>query len=575
MPLLELVKDAQTTSHEHAAKALWHLGQNEENQSAIPKAGGIQPLVALLTIGTEKTQQYAAAALETLSYKHIENQDALLAADAIDPLVNLLGSETKETQEHAKGALLQLASERAGMIPVVKNLVRVLDDRNPTAQMKAAEALAVLTKRSLENRKAISAAKAVVPLSQLLGDGMKVQDNTPQERAATVLADLARLGENKLLLVDSAAALVAMLSSDSPIAKTSAAGALCQIASVARNKEKLVEVGIIPPLVSILQGDLQEAQKLAVGALWHLSMVDFNKGKMVEAGVIPALVTVLDSEADEAREHAVAVISTLTRSHGANKKTVAQAGGIKPLIQLLTDPSIKTQKHAACALWSLSDGKDGIYDKQMVEEGLVPPLIGMLLQNEPTTVGFAAACLSCCCADPTARKGIVEAGGVSPLLGLLHQPNTWLSDQAKTMLKLLNIPFTEPDRVSPRSIISPRTQRSGYSPPLSATKTLPIRTEGFIDLERENPKVGELKTGDVVYVIERREELPNTWRALVSSEPNGEPKGWVTSGKEGVDFLVTESQRDASKKGSIVRGMKYKFFPHQVASATVDCVHFS
>ena len=74
----------------------------------------------------------------------------------------------------------------------MKKLVAVLDVRNAAAQMKAAEALAVLASRTTENRKAITAANAIPSLVKLLGDGRRTRTGTPQERAAAVLADLAR-----------------------------------------------------------------------------------------------------------------------------------------------------------------------------------------------------------------------------------------------------------------------------------------------------------------------------------------------------------------------------------------------
>ena len=172
----------------------------------------------LLSSGNEITQQYTAAALESLARDHLENQIFLAKAGAIGPLVTLLGSDSKETQAHAVGALLYLAShDEESRNAVVRQLVIVLDVRNAGAQLKAAEALAVLAARSTENRKAITHAKAVEPLVRLLGDGRRVRSDTPQERAAAVLCDLARLSENKLAIVQAGAAnpLVHMLSSES------------------------------------------------------------------------------------------------------------------------------------------------------------------------------------------------------------------------------------------------------------------------------------------------------------------------------------------------------------------------
>ena len=70
----------------------------------IARAGGISPLVRLLSSPSAVTAQNAAAALEALARDHPENQIALAKAGAIVPLVSLLGSWSVETQEHAVGA---------------------------------------------------------------------------------------------------------------------------------------------------------------------------------------------------------------------------------------------------------------------------------------------------------------------------------------------------------------------------------------------------------------------------------------------------------------------------------------
>ena len=251
-PLLELLRDKSTSSHEPATKALWHLGATEDNQTAIPKAGGIGPLVNLLQNGSEITQQYAAAALEALARDHTENQIALAKAGAIPPLVNLLGSESKESQNHAVGALLYLAAnDEESRNMVISCLVAVLDVRNAAAQLKSAEALGMIASRSMENKKALTNANAIPPLVRLLGDGRRVRTKTPQERAAALLADLARLGENKVAIVAAGGMhpLVSMLSSEEPEPVTSAACTLWHLSAVGTNKMELAEAGAIPPLV--------------------------------------------------------------------------------------------------------------------------------------------------------------------------------------------------------------------------------------------------------------------------------------------------------------------------------------
>lgn len=583
-PLLELVKDKESSCHENATMALCQLAQTEENQAAISKAGGIAPLVTLLSSTNEATQQYTSTALDSLAQDNIENQIALAKAGAIQPLIKLLGSDSKETQTHSVGVLLSLAShDEDSRNAVVKRLVAILEVRNATAQMKAAEALAVLAGRSSENRRAITTADAIAPLVRLLGDGRQVRANTPQERAAAVLADLARMGENKLAIVANGGVrpLVAMLSSDAPEARSQAAGALWHLAAIASSKTAIAEAGGIAPLVALLSDGSPDAQKWSTGALWHLASSAANKTAMVSAGAIAPLVAILSSDSLEACEYATAVLSEVARTQGGNKKAIVTAGGIKPLVQMLSEGSLMTQRHAACALWGLAEGKEGIYDKQIVEQGAVEHLLAMLLLSQPETTGFAAACMSCLCADPNARDLILASNGQQSLLGLLHSPTGWLRQQATEMLQLLGITFNKPEpartagrsasprytaRGSPRGSPRKTNAASILAPPLAAQKMLPIRTTSSIDPEKDNPVVGELKKGDFAFLIERLEVTNDTWRARIALEPGGTAKGWVTQARDGVEFLIPESVSQLTT--TLSKQNKFHFFSFQVNAAT-------
>jgi hypothetical protein len=402
-------------------------------------------------------------------------------------------------------------------------LVVVLDARNAAAQLQAARALAVLASRTTDNRKAITTAEAIPRLVRLLGDGRRVRAGTPQERAAACLADLSRLGENKLAIVAEKGVppLVMILSSDSPEAQTHAAATIWNLCAIGANKQGIADQGAISPLVSLLRDGTPEAQKYATGALWHLAATGDNKHAMVSAGAIPPLVSALTSDMADAREYAAAVISAISRTQGGNKKAIYKAGGIGPLIELLSDSSIMTQRHAACALWGLAEGKEGIYDKQMVEQGAVQPLIVMLMMNHEETRGFAAACLSAVCADEAAHAAIIDAGGTAPLLALAQSPTAWLRTQATQMLQLLGVPFSKSEDLPPGYINSPRYSprrspagnhqagkylpsprplpspgrgggestaavSSAFAPPSMVLRTLPIREGKSIDPSVEN-----------------------------------------------------------------------------------------
>lgn len=392
-PLLTLLRarDRVPMSHENATRALWHLAEYEDNRIAIAGAGGLAPIVHLLAHGNEVTQQYAAAAVESLAREQADNQIQLARNGAIDPLIQLLGSDLHETQQHSVGALLHLAAnDDSARNAVVKKLVGVLEQRNAAAQMAATTALAVLATKSAANRSAITSAQAVAPLCALLGDGRRVRAGTPQERAAVCLADLSRMGENKTKVVAAGAVppLCAMLSAESKEAQEAASSTLCQLAAVRSNQAMIAEGGTTQ-LVQLLTAGSVGARKNAAGALWHLASSADSKAAMVHAGAISPLVAGLHSDVADLREHSAAVLSALACTQGGHKRAIVEAGGITPLVALLSDPKPMAQRHAACALWGLSDGKDGIYDKQIAEAGAIPSLIGMLQYDDPELVSKA------------------------------------------------------------------------------------------------------------------------------------------------------------------------------------------
>jgi len=239
-------------------------------------------------------------------------------------------------------------------------------------------------------------------------------------------------------------ALVAMLHSGSPEAQTHAAGALWHLAALETNKKIITRSGAITPLVHLLSSPT-EAHRFAAGALWHLASAADARVEMVHANATPTLVGVCSSPSAEARQHAAAVLSVLVRSQGSNKKELFAAGGVPALVHLLSDLRPMTQKHAACSLWGLADGKDLAFSAEIVSHGAVKPLVVMLASAQTETRGYAAACLSCLCAIEDARQIIREVNGVEPLLKLARGPPTWLRSQVTHMLSLLDISIPDAD----------------------------------------------------------------------------------------------------------------------------------
>ena len=318
---------------------------------------------------------------------------------------------------------------------------------------------------------------------------------------------------------------------------------------------------VSPALVELLKTNSVDTQKFATGALWHLAMVAEYKTLMSSAGVILPLVEMLSLDESESesvstlREYAAGVLSALSRTQGGNKKAIVQAGGVKPLVEMLSDPFYTSAASCGMCCGGLRKGRKASTTRRLLKLERSTADCDANAQSRRDK-RLAAACLSCCCADDAARLKIVEAGGTEPLLALAHSPMRWLRTQAIEMLHLLGVPFHEPGELtSPRHTPSPRsnskTTEDGNSKPfiigsskMIAQKFLPIRVNKNIEREKENAVVGALEKGDVVYVIERQQLIDpagaSVTRARVALDLGAQPRGWVTMSKDGADFLISD-----------------------------------
>lgn len=492
-PLVNLTKSNRPRSFEDASRALSLLAAHDAYKTQLTGAGGIEPLVSLLRTDNQATQQYSAVALEGLCFDSSENQVALANCKAVDPLVMMLACESGGTAESAVSLLLCLAEHPLIQKSVIKNLVDTLVDRNVSAQLKATEALAALSSRNSAHRVAIVKAGAIEPLVLLLGNGQRAENGTPPERAAAVLADVARLAESKdeIAKCNGIAPLAAILSSASENSTTHAACAMFHLSTTAANKANISKVGGIPLLVDLLGRGKSDAQRYAAGALWQLCQSVDNKMSIVGAGGIEALVGILHtSEAGGvtpptrtssspsssltarrsaklvvsdgvvatplmmAKEAAAAVLAELARSQSSYRMAIVNAKGIAPLLELLRSDVPGAQKQAACAIWGLTcevKCREAIASV----EGTTESVIELLRSSEDETRGFAAATLVALASDAVAREKIKRSGASTVLMNLANGPESWLRSQCVQVLNLIGT--VDPPSKVKAGVVTPAT----------------------------------------------------------------------------------------------------------------------
>ncbi|KAG1676481.1 hypothetical protein FOA52_002301 [Chlamydomonas sp. UWO 241] len=303
-----------------------------EAQDAIAAAGAIPALVQLLgPDSTAGVQASATLALCLLATDHAQNQAAIgSAAGAIPALVKLLAPNMPaEVRRHALLALCNLAANHAqnqavmaaaGAIPI---LVQLLGPESLSdVQAIAARTLGSLAFNHAQN---LAAAGAVPALVQLLGPGSSADVQLGPGSSAGV--------------------------------QENAAGALMNLALDAGLKVTIAAAGAIPPLVQLLgSGSPPGVQEAATGVLMTLMTQNtVNQVAMAAAGAIPSLVRLLGAGSPAGVQEWTLVALSCLAENADNQVTIAAAGAIPPLVQLLgSGPPADMQDNTAAALLNLA-----------------------------------------------------------------------------------------------------------------------------------------------------------------------------------------------------------------------------
>lgn len=337
---------------------LGNLAAERENCELIANVGCISPLVSLLIYGSDNGKKESSGTLWNLSKGSLEIKSRIADEGAIPPLVELMRTGSSGSRLYASGTIASLAnnSNNCLLIPEAGGVSALIEMLTAKEEGKHGDLL--------------------------------------HENAALALRNLAVRAENKTEIVKQGGVppLVALLSDSSDSCKKQAAGALSNLAVNSKNKRIIAAYGAIPPLVSIISVGQEKCVDRALSALRQLSRNSDNKLTIARNGCIPLLVGLLSSDIVNFREKTAEILSSLandledTYSTGnfiwhtllevPNKVIIARSGGVKPLIDLLTDSSEVVKQHATCALCSLATVEENRV--LIAQEGGIIPLVNLL-----------------------------------------------------------------------------------------------------------------------------------------------------------------------------------------------------
>lgn len=206
-PLIVALVNAATLDDARgvAARSLSNLACDDAFRRDIARAGGIEPLVALVKDGAFEQQQMAIVALKMLSFRDHANKVLIRIAGGIAPLVDLVQDYT-----FAAATLSNLAVDAENRVAIaqaggIEKLIAQV--RNGHGAWRA-DAAAALNNLALDdtNRSAIAAAGGIESLVLLARDGGAEE----QLHATNALRVLVVNNDENLVAVSKAAALAGL-----------------------------------------------------------------------------------------------------------------------------------------------------------------------------------------------------------------------------------------------------------------------------------------------------------------------------------------------------------------------------
>ncbi|KAL0052266.1 hypothetical protein WJX82_010974 [Trebouxia sp. C0006] len=380
--LATMLHTAGAQGKKAAAEAIQALAAEDvDMKPRMAKSGAIQPLVTMVKTGNLQQQAAAAGALQALTYcpGRLDISAGIASEGGVPPLVTMVTTGLLPLRSAAAGALCNLALAsphnqaaiiKAGAIPA---LIQLLEIAQPDGQYAAAAALYNLAGQDEQVRLSMTAYKAVPPL-------------------------------------------VLMLQADSWYCRIVAAEVLGRLSMEWSNREHIQQAGAVIPLLHLLRlkhspGMLDSVE----GPVHHLA---YERGEDV--------IVMKGYKFAKAKTAAAATLGCLALANSAVATQLVQAGVAEHLMVMLESSSAEVRSVAAACLGDLAAAHPPL---QLYLTQRLSKLMRLLLcnfkqvgsVNRPDVAAAGAAIGLLVAQQSAARVGLLQLGGLKPLLAMLHQ----------------------------------------------------------------------------------------------------------------------------------------------------------
>jgi hypothetical protein len=393
----------------------------KDNRLMVGHEGGIPALIAIVRDGTAEGKAKAVAALDFLSVED-ENKVLIAREQGIPALVELTKSGTTEGKEKAEGILWninvnndnEVLTACIGGFPAL--LVLMQHGSKSKGKPLADIAIRALWRNDSDKLEKSANAACISSLIDLLKNGT----DDSKGFAANIIKVLCRDEEcaEKVLKAGGIPPLIALLRDGTSDSKSKAADALVNVSHTDERSAVIAKEGGVGPIIALLRdGDTVASKSAALDIIRNMCN-NRNVGEggphdlVVKEGGLKPVIAVLGDSAMPAKEKAnAALVLRLLARRAEHAETMAGAGSVKALIQLIRDGSIEEKREGTTALFNLSIECQP-NRTVIIEEGGLAPLIAIARSEEDSeTSNFSKDVLRKISGDSQERRDAIKAAG--------------------------------------------------------------------------------------------------------------------------------------------------------------------
>lgn len=175
-------------------------------------------------------------------------------------------------------------------------------------------------------------------------------------------------------------------------------------------------LAVVPPLVKMLQQGTAKARLCAAYALSTLSSHEDSRGEMERCGAVRPLVAMLRSAITpvDGKKCALRTLERLARSDSASLQ-IFHAGGLKPIITLLSSNDTSLLKRCLVALYFVGADKDEL-QQEILKAGALPVVLELCRSAHQSIQAEAVDVCKVLSRSGICSEKMAEAGAVEVLV---------------------------------------------------------------------------------------------------------------------------------------------------------------